>query len=260
MVNFDVAIDSGETGLAATFVTGFFVVYAISAVFARLVGTSGGFHFAMLPVESQGANASVIVDSGSLASSTVDAQIMRTFIGDPNFAIGTGPSRGTGTSIRTLTGIETGGAILTRLVICAIVQILVAKKAAPAFFANASPRFVAFSVLATRVSHTFRAKISRPSVSALALTGSVTVTVFVVASRTANGFGTVISFFVVGVFLPPIQANFVALRVTSIMAKLVITRSAQSVAIIAVIVSTANHSIFIFESGMSFLVNSVSPS
>ena len=50
-------------------------------------------------------------------------------------------------------------------------------------------------------------------------------------------YGTVVPFCVFRIFLPPIQADFVPISITSIMTKLVIPRSAQGVAIVSIIMS-----------------------
>lgn len=59
---------------------------------------------------------------------------------------------------QTLAGIETGATILTRTMICAVVQVLVAKQTAPAFVANAFPGFGACAVHTAGVSFTFVAQ------------------------------------------------------------------------------------------------------
>uniref|UniRef100_A0A8D8Y3F2 Uncharacterized protein n=1 Tax=Cacopsylla melanoneura TaxID=428564 RepID=A0A8D8Y3F2_9HEMI len=55
-------------------------------------------------------------------------------------------SRRTSASVRPLACVETGSAILTRLVIGAVVQILVAEQTAPAFITQALPGFMARAV------------------------------------------------------------------------------------------------------------------
>lgn len=120
----------------------------------------------MDPMETQGADTSVVVDSGTLASTSIGAQVVGAFIGDADLAVGSGPSRRTGTSVRTLAGVEASGAIVAGLVIGAVVQVLVAKKTAPAFFAVASPRFITGSMLASRVSDTIVAEGSLPTIPA----------------------------------------------------------------------------------------------
>ena len=120
----------------------------------------------MDPMETQGADTSVVVDSGTLASTSIGAQVVGAFIGDADLAVGSGPSRRTGTSVRTLAGVEASGSIVAGLVIGAVVQVLVAKKTAPAFFAVASPRFITGSMLASRVSDTIVAEGSLPTIPA----------------------------------------------------------------------------------------------
>ena len=74
-------------------------------------------------------------------------------------------------------------------------------------------------------------------------------------------FGTVVSFSIVGVLLEAIETNLVAMIVTNVMTELVISWSAQSVTIFAIVMGRANHTIFILETGMTLtsLVNSMSP-
>ena len=120
----------------------------------------------MNSVETQRADASVIVDSRALASTSIGTQVVGTLIGDPDFAVGTGPTGRTRTGVRTLAGVEASGSIVARLVIGTVVQVLVAKKAAPAFFAVASPGFIASSMLASRVSNAVIAEGSLVTISA----------------------------------------------------------------------------------------------
>lgn len=184
---------------------------------------------------------------------------MRTLVGDPGLAIGTRPARSARTGVRALASIEASGSVLAGPVVGTVVQVLIAKEPAPAFLAMASPGLVAGSMLATRIPDTVGAECSGPTIPALAFTGTVTVSVVIVTARQAHSFGAIVSFFVVGIFLPTWQANFVAITITSVMTKLVISGSAQRVTIFAIVVGRARHSVLVFQSCVSFLVNSVGP-
>jgi hypothetical protein len=63
----------------------------------------------------------------ALAGASINAKIVGTLIGYSGFATIASPTRWARTGVRALTGVETGGAIFAWVVICAIIQILVAK-------------------------------------------------------------------------------------------------------------------------------------
>jgi len=115
-------------------------------------------------------------------------------------------------------------------------------------------------MLASRVPDTIVAEGSLPTIPALAFTGSVAVTVFIVASGHTNGFCAVVSGLgVVGILLPSVQADFVAIVITSVMSKLVISWAAQSVTIFTVIMIRTHDTVLVFQLGIQFLVHSMSP-
>ena len=91
---------------------------------------------------------------------------MRTLVGDPGLAIGTRPARSARTGVRALASIEASGSVLAGPVVGAVVQVLIAKEAAPAFLAMASPGLVAGSMLATRIPDTVGAECSGPTIPA----------------------------------------------------------------------------------------------
>ena len=73
-------------------------------------------------------------------------------------------------------------------------------------------------------------------------------------------FGAVVSSLgVIGVSLPSVQANLVAVGITSVVSKLVISGPAQSVTIFAVVVIGTLDTVLVFQLGIEFLVHSVSP-
>ena len=120
----------------------------------------------MNSVETQRADASVIVDSRALASTSIGTQVVGTLIGDPDFAVGTSPSRRARTSVGSLTSVEASSSILARPVVGAVVQVLVTEKATPAFLTMASPGLVASTVLASWVSDAFITIGACPTISA----------------------------------------------------------------------------------------------
>ena len=112
----------------------------------------------MVSVKSQGAHTGVIIHTCALAGASINAKIVGTLIGYSGFATVASPTRWARTGVRALTGVETGSSIFAWVVICAIIQILVAKKATPTFFTMASPRFITFAMLASRISDTLITK------------------------------------------------------------------------------------------------------
>jgi hypothetical protein len=200
----------------------------------------------MLAMKSQGTDTSIIVDASALTSATIDAQIVAALIGDSGLAVLASPARRAGTGIRTLACVEASGTILARLVVRAVVQVLIAKKATPAFLTVASPWLIAGSMLAAWVLDAILAELASPAISTLAFAGLVTISVLVMTSRTAHSFCAIVSFFVIGIFLPSVQADFVSIRITSIMTELVISWSAQGVTVFAIIMGRAHHSVLVF--------------
>jgi hypothetical protein len=67
------------------------------------------------------------------------------------------------TGVRSLSSVCTSSAIVTRLVICAEIQVLVAKQASPAFFADAFPFFRTCTMHASWIHFTFVTIWSLPS-------------------------------------------------------------------------------------------------
>ena len=112
----------------------------------------------MVSVKSQGAHTGVIIHTCALTGASINAKIMGTFVGYSGFTTVASPTRWARTGVRALTGVKTGGAIFAWVVICAIIQILVAKKATPTFFTMASPRFITFAILASWISDTLITK------------------------------------------------------------------------------------------------------
>ena len=97
-----------------------------------------------------------------VASAAVEARDDGAVVLD-EFAIGAGKLAGAGASVRSLAGVEASAAVLARLVVGAVVEVLVAEQAAPALVAVALPRLLAGTVIAARVPDALVAQLSLPS-------------------------------------------------------------------------------------------------
>lgn len=78
-------------------------------------------------------------------------------------AIGTGVAGRTATRIRALAGIKASAAVSARLMVRTVIQILITKQSAPAFVAQAFPRFLTCTVQASRVTFAFGTETSSPA-------------------------------------------------------------------------------------------------
>lgn len=154
------AFGSVESGRTRAFVSVNGIATGASVLagfhFARLYGD-----FAMRTVPSFRAFA-LVTGSILLTRGSVQARFMRT-IAKPDIAIGTGVAGRATTSIRALSGIKTSAAVSARLMIRTIIQILITKQSAPAFVAQAFPRFRACTAYASRILFAFAAQSSFPT-------------------------------------------------------------------------------------------------
>jgi hypothetical protein len=107
-----------------------------------------------------------------LAGSAVLTRVVGAVIKFPFAVRSCKPWRATA-SVRTLTGVKASATMPAWFVIGAVVQILVAKQAAPSFVTQAVPRFLARTVEATRVPLTFVTQAAFPSTVAPAKRASV---------------------------------------------------------------------------------------
>lgn len=80
-----------------------------------------------------------------------------------DFAIGASEARSTTASIGALTGVEAEAAVLTRLVVGTVVEVLVAEQTSPSLVTKAVPLLLTCAVQATRVSFAFVAVSTLPT-------------------------------------------------------------------------------------------------
>lgn len=82
---------------------------------------------------------------------------------DPLFAIGAREAFGTRTSVRPLSGVVARAVVLTRSVVSAEVQVLIAEESSPAFVAEALPFLLTRAVHAPRITLALVAQPSNPA-------------------------------------------------------------------------------------------------
>jgi len=97
-----------------------------------------------------------------------------------------------GASVRALAGVETGGAVLTGLVVGAVVEVLVAPQSTPSGLAVALVGLGAGSVHASRIAHAFVAILAGPTGATFAFSWFLAFAMFGVTPCRANGFGAVV--------------------------------------------------------------------
>lgn len=149
------AIGPAEAGPASAPVSGV-GVDAGAAVFATFLRTGLHGGLASGSGEAGGANAYVVFAFGA-ARPAVQAGAPGTVV-HGYFAVGAVEAVGAAAGVTALAGVEASAAVSARFVVGAEVQVLVAEQAAPAFVAEAIPRFQAGTVDATRVTLTLVAE------------------------------------------------------------------------------------------------------
>lgn len=97
-----------------------------------------------------------------VARSSVQTRHGRT-VADSGLAICSDVAGRTLASVRTLSGVEASSSILTRFVVGAEVQILIAEQSTPAFVAEALPGLLAGPVYASRIGFTLVAQGTLPA-------------------------------------------------------------------------------------------------
>lgn len=103
----------------------------------------------------------------------------------------------------------------------AVVEILVAQYSTPIRIADALPaRAVAVAVLATGIGHTLIAQLTAPAMPTLALAADVAVAMHGMAALLAHGCLAVDAF-------PSLYAHFVPVLIAGVVAKNVVSRSAE---------------------------------
>ena len=136
-------------------------VDASGAVQARIIRARLlGRRLAAASVETGGAVASGV--RLTRASSTVETGNDGAIVLD-QFAVCSRVLGRTGARVRSLASVEASAAILARLVVGAVVQVLVAKETAPAFVAVALPRLLARAVQTARITDALVAQLSLPT-------------------------------------------------------------------------------------------------
>lgn len=108
-------------------------------------------------------------------------------LADLDFTVVAGVSRLAGTGVAALACVGASSVVHAGLVVGAKVQVLVAEEAAPAFLAVALKRLVAGAVQAPRVALALITEGALPPEAALALAGSLTITMLFAAARRADG-------------------------------------------------------------------------
>ena len=98
-----------------------------------------------------------------LASSAVDAGVVRALVADPVLAVGAGVAGWAAAGVGALTRVSAGGAVLAGPVVGAVVEVLVAEEAAPALVADALLGLLAGAVLAAGVGDALVAEATGPS-------------------------------------------------------------------------------------------------
>lgn len=101
-----------------------------------------------------------------LASASIKTWLVRAFVGDPRLTIGSGPSGWATARVGALARVEASGAVLARLVVGAVVEVLVAEQTAPALVAVALVGLLAGPVFAAGVADAFVAVATSPSSAA----------------------------------------------------------------------------------------------
>lgn len=100
-------------------------------------------------------------NSPYLARPTVQARVVGTVVKFP-LAVRSCKARRTTARVRTLSSVKASATMPAWFVVCAVVQILVAKKSTPSFITEAVPGLLASPVEATRVPLTFITKAAFP--------------------------------------------------------------------------------------------------
>lgn len=187
------AISPLESWGAGTGIAGH-VGHASGSVFTWIVFSTNikvRAELAMRSMKSWGASAGIIVVEPSLALPAVPAGKLVALVDDLELAVPAGEADGTGASV-VLAGVEAGGPVVTRPVVGAEVEVLVAHLTSPALRALAGPWLGAGAVDTAGVDLAVVAELSLPAFVALAFSGLGAVTIGGGTSRSADRFQTVI--------------------------------------------------------------------
>lgn len=162
VVHLALTVDAVEAGRTATRVPARGRLTR-GAVAARTVVASLSPRLAARPVPPPRTDAA----PAAHAAAAVEARVVRAVV-DLAFAVRPRVTWRTAARVRALTGVVAGPAVATRLVVGAVVEVLVAEEAAPAFVAKTVPRLLAGAVQTARVPLTLVAQPPLPAAVAAA--------------------------------------------------------------------------------------------
>lgn len=191
MVNFLLAVESCVSHRALTEVTTFRVVSAAPIIEARPICAGIGTQLTVVAIETRWAGADIAVIIVSAAAS-VPTRVSRTFV-DLDLTAGTCVSRQTGASVAALVSIGTGGSIETGLMVCTVVQILVAEEPTPSLLAVTLPGLLAGAMEAAWVTDTVITVTPTEANATLALSRFITEAMFFITARKTDWFSAVLS-------------------------------------------------------------------
>lgn len=250
VIDFLFTVEPRITQWAAAAVSTIRVVSASPSIEARSISTSHCTQLTVFTIEAWGAGTGIAVLE-IRAASTILARVGITFV-DFNLAAGACVPRSARTSVAPLTGVGACGTILAWLVVSAVVQVLVAEKAAPAFLAVALPWLLTGTVQAAWVSDALITVPPLPTHSALAFPRFVAEAVLLVTPRQANRLSAVLA-------LPAWVADLLATLSTGEVTEGVVTGPAEDRAAFPVVVLITHKAIGVLEVGAAAAVQVLGP-
>lgn len=250
VIDFLFTVEPGITQWAAAAVSPIRVVGASPTIEARSISTRHCAQLTVFAIEAWGAGTGIAVLEIS-AASTILARVGVTFI-DFNLTVGACVPRSARTSVAPLTSVGACGTILTRLVVGAVVQVLVAEKATPAFLAVALPRLLTGTMKAAWVSDALITISPLPTHSAFAFPRFVAKAVLLIASRQTNRLSAVLAF-------PAWVADFLATLSASEVTKGIVPGAAEDRAAFSVVVLIAHEAIGVLEVSTAAAVQVLRP-
>lgn len=250
VIDFLFTVEARIAQWAAAAVAPVGVVSASPTVEARPVSTSHRTQLTVLPVEAWRAGTGIAVLEIS-AASTILARVGITFI-DFNLTIGACVARSARTSVAPLTSIGACGTILAGLVVGAVVQVLVAEKATPAFLAVALPWLLTGTMKAAWVSDALITVSPLPAHSAFAFPRLVAKAVLLVTSRQTNRLSAVLAF-------PAWVADFLATLSTGEVTKGIVPGAAEDRAAFSIVVLITHKTVGVLEVSAAAAVQVLGP-
>lgn len=186
VVDLLLTVESGIAERTLAVVSSLWVVSTASAVKARPIGTGHGTELTVIAIEARGAGTFVCVFLIS-AASPIPAGVVGTFV-DLNPTAGPREAGFTGAGVATLASIGTSGSIHAGLVVCAVVEILVAEEATPSLQAVTLPRLLAGAVKTSWVADAVITVTPTEANSTLAFTRLVTESMLLATTRKTDWF------------------------------------------------------------------------